>query len=197
MKLPPSSFTSPVDLCTSPTVSQIHSSLFLVIFWIGILCTYTQNVALLKSRSWIGVLLTYLCNTTKCLSKLQGWFWIILSTSAEELKTKRTIWLLRFWMLKPLVDLQICLKVLATISKFKKWGVMNFAAKMNSWDCCSPWRAKSESSLLERDMFHQVSVISSILVNVEWVIGSSQKEKCFPNPTKKKPHKLHEYTWYP
>lgn len=41
----------------------------------------TQNRALSKTKSLSLEYSSNFCNTTKCLSKLQGWFWKILSTS--------------------------------------------------------------------------------------------------------------------
>lgn len=140
IKLPPSSLSS--DLCTSPTNSQILSATFLVIYLMGILWTWTQNVAIRKTRSWIGESLTYLCRITKCLSKLYGWFWFIFSISSWLLKTKRTICFPIFWIRKPLFVLQICFNIFATTFIFRKQGVKNFTAKMNSWNHWSLWRTK-------------------------------------------------------
>ena len=94
------------------------------------------------------------------------WLWIIRVTSPGLLKAKRTMWTSRFWILKPLVDLQNCLNVRPTASIFKTRLVKNFATIMNSDDLWLLWSVKSEPSLLFSERLLQVLVRSSIVETV-------------------------------
>ena len=149
MKCPPSSSTAPMDRLTSPIVSHMLSATFLVMYLIGISWTCTQKAACVNASSHIGLSLSYLSKTTKCLSKLQSWLEIILSSSFEFSGTKWAKWSPRWRILNPFDDLQICLKVLATASLFRKREVRNFAATMNSLGLCSFCNENPELSFLE------------------------------------------------
>lgn len=128
----------------------------------GMSRTCTQKLALLKIKLLVGVSESYLWITTKCLSKLQGWFWIIRSASSKLSKTKSTLWSPSRLILKPLVDLHNCLKVLATTSIIKKRGVKNFAANIYSLVQWSVLRMKLVCSFSDKDRLFQVVVRSSM-----------------------------------
>lgn len=136
IKCPLSSSTAPVNFWTSSTVSQRLLATYLVMKHIGISWTCTQNKVFVNTKSWTGLSVTYLYSITWCLSKLQGWLWRIRSTSLKLSKTKRTLWSLWLRILKPLVDLHICLNVLVMASIFRKCRVKNCVARMNSPNHC-------------------------------------------------------------
>ena len=131
-KLPPSSSTAPIDFWISPIVSHKFSATFRVTKLTGMLWTYTQKGVLVKLISWTGTSPKYLCITIRCLSKLQGWLFSILSTPSKLSKTNKIVLLPRFLILNPLFVHHNCLKVLATASIWRKREVKNFAAIMNS-----------------------------------------------------------------
>ena len=162
IKYPPSSSTTLVDFCTSPTMSQIPSVTFVFMKHTGILWTCTQKSAFVNTRSRTKTSVSYRCNITKYLSKLQGWLWRTRSTSFRLSKMKRTLWSFWFWILKPFVDLHSCLKVLARISMFKKRGVRNCAAMMNSPDRWSFWRTNPVFSLSDSEKLLHLYARSSM-----------------------------------
>ena len=135
----------------------------------------------MKSKSWTKLSELYLYGITRCLSKLDGWFWRILSISLRLSNTKTTMWSLWFQILNPFVDRHSCLKVRAVASKFKKRGVKNFAAKRNSPDHCSLERVKPSISLSDREkLFHWLAKSS--------IVRDRQKK------TKKRPKKVYPQT---
>ena len=92
IKYIPSSSTTLVDFCISPTMSQIPSATFVFMNRTRILWTCTQKSAFVNTRSRTRISESYRCNITKYLSKLQGWLWRIWSTSLKLSKMKRTQW---------------------------------------------------------------------------------------------------------
>ena len=92
IKYPPSSSTTLVDFCISPTMSQIPSANFVFMNQTGILWTCTQKSVFVNTRSRTRISVSYRCNITKYLSKLHSWLWRIWSTSLKLSKMKRTLW---------------------------------------------------------------------------------------------------------
>ena len=130
---------------------QMFSATSFVIYRIGISWTWTQDKVFEKTRLRIGQSVLYLCNITRCLSKLQGWFLRILSISLGLSKTNNTR--CSFWLqiVNPFVDFHNCLKVRAMASIFRKCGVRNWAASKCSPDLCSLDRVNPTVSFSERE----------------------------------------------
>ena len=101
--------------------------------------------------------------TTRCLSKLQGWFWIMWSTSGRLSKTKSTLWSPSRLSLKPLVDRQSCLKVLATASISRNRGVRKYAASIYSPVWWLVLIMKHFCSFSYRDRLFQLAARSSMI----------------------------------
>lgn len=104
-----------------------------------------------KHISYRGIRTIPLNNSTRCLSKLQCWLWMILSTSARLLNTNKTLCSPKCRNLKPFVYRPSCLKVLAMASMFKNQDIRNLVAKVNSPDLWSLLMINLEFSLLERE----------------------------------------------
>ena len=119
-----------------------------------------------------------------CLSNLQRWFKIILSTSWGLSKTNSTILSPWFWILNPLVDLHNCLKVRAITSLFRTRRVRNFTASRNSPDRCSFVSIYPFVSFSDNDkLLHWLASSSMVTVGSKF----AQKNSVSQLPPKNKP----------
>ena len=175
MKWPPSYSFGSFDAETSPNTLQIFFATSIVMYFIGIPCTWTHSLVFSNCISSNGDSFLYQLITTKYLSKLRGLPSKILSTSPLLSKVKRILWSPKLWILKPFLVLHSGVKVLAIISILMAHLVKNFAAMEKLSIFSSSSKQQLGPSLSERvSRFHDWAK-TSILTHTQAVSQTPKK----------------------